>query len=1317
MVKNKRRNYGSFAITLLVIVMLIISGPVSAVLVNVISDKTTYTSGDTQIVFDASVDIQTADRVPIHNLTFYVYNGSTVVDSVTFDPLGNIIGTSSNFTVHFTSGATSNLDLGYGYGYGAGYGYDSTIGSGYYFFYNGTGYDNGYGYGYQAGYGYGYGYGSLLRYNITWNLISATPSDGSYTGRLAALASDMDRYGYGYASSGYTTSHYYNSSAYPFTLSRAAVVGAPSIIGSGPSSPVTNIAGATRTFNITVNQTANVTWLINGTLVQDNGSVSANTLVNYTNTSAVAGFWNVTAVALNTTTGLSASQKWIWNVSAVPPGAPNITTFAPISPVSNNAGDSRTFNVTANQTVNVTWLINGSLAQNNGSVPAGTLVNYTNNSAVAGFWNVTAIALNTTTGLSASQKWDWSVVPIQPGLLVTSYWGNVTINNVLIPNANVTVYGAGGVQVASNTSNQNGQYIVQVPWVANETITFKVNGINATSRIINDAGTSNHLDLAIVQRSGVSLTADSASNTTVNYRSHTYILTINNTGETQDSYNLSVTNPNGAMFANLSRTNITNLAAGTTTTVRLDVGGAVGTYIVNVTATSQTNSSTTATVSTTTMVVTGPYITITSLTLNQSENGTATVTIYNTNFSAGVNVFVNNTPSVTRMTASKSAVEATSQFGNIIATVSGNESGWIKLAGIQTAPGLSSPVRVANLTYNATGNQGDTTALSLGLISLPNYTNGGAPTNELVTQAGILNGTLHIRDATPPVINNVTLNRTTVNASEPIHVTVNATDNVGVTSVTVAGGASTVSLTQTSTNIWAGDITAKSTSSTVTVTASDADGNTATDTSKSYTVVSQGVVGAPRIIGFAPATPVTNIAGETRAFNITMNQTVTVTWYINGTQVQTNASVTSASYTNTSAVVGTWNISAVALNNANGIAMNTWIWAVFPVASQSVTTDANGTVTVQVNLTAPDGNVSIVIPANTTVTWPNGTAITNFTLQAASVNLTGAMATAPSGMSFLGVNVDLRPDGARFNPPIRVRFNYTNAMVVGKDESSLDIRFYNTTSGVWDSSGIVIVERNTSLNYIIANVSHFSTFGLMGSTSVVTGGPSGGGTGTGGGGGVVSGEPFDNIAMSESYDKDLIANTPVTYTFKTPGLGIYEIAFTDKESENGITLRVEALKGTSKQVTAQPPGTVYKNINILAGTQKMKEALIRFKVENSWLGSNSLAGSDVKMLHWDGSQWTQIETAQTTKDDTYTYYEAKTTSLSPFAISGTKGGAVVATPTVTPTVTETPKPVTTAVTPPVKLPAITTWVYALIIIVIIAAVAYFFVIRKKEEKK
>lgn len=702
----------------------------------------------------------------------------------------------------------------------------------------------------------------------------------------------------------------------------------------------------------------------------------------------------------------------------------------------------------------------------------------------------------------------------------------------------------------------------------------------------------------------------------------------------------------------------------------------------------------------------GQYLQIGSIILDENESGIVSLYLNSSDRIGSFDVNVTYDASVAQVTAISKGVDVEHLVSNI-----NNSTGIARIGGFNLNSSINGNVKLADLTLHAISGRGNSTILGIQINSL-------ADENTTPASAFVLNGTLTIADIKPPVINSVNLNKTTVNASETIHVTVNASDNVGVTSVTIEGGEINVSLANTT--FWEGDITAKSTPGTytVTVTASDAVGNKVSNTSKSYTVQPPVPVGAPSIIGSAPASPVTNIAGETQTFNITVNQTANVTWYINGTTVQDNLSVTLASYTNTSAAVGTWNVSAVA-SNANGITIKTWIWTVFPATSQNVLTDANGTVTVEVNLTAPDGNVLIVIPANTTVTDANGTAITNFTLQAASVNLTGAMATAPTGKKFLGVNVDLRPDGARFNPPIRVRFNYTDAMAAGLDESNLEIRFYNVSAGDWDTSGIEIIERNPSQNYIVAKVSHFSTFALIG-VAAAAGNGGGNGGGGGGGGGVVTSEPYENIEKYETRSKDIIANTPVTYTFTTPEHGIYEIVLTGKESENDIALRVEALKGTSKLVTASAPGVVNKNVNVWAGTKKIKEALIRFKVENSWISGNNHASSDIKMVKWDGSKWVQLETAEKTKDGAYTYYEAKTDTFSVFAITGLKGVAVptptpVVTVTETPAVTPTKTPVVTAT--PVKPPGISAWVYAIIAIVIIAVAVYFFVIRKKEEKK
>ena len=86
--------------------------------------------------------------------------------------------------------------------------------------------------------------------------------------------------------------------------------------------------------------------------------------------------------------------------------------------------------------------------------------------------------------------------------------------------------------------------------------------------------------------------------------------------------------------------------------------------------------------------------------------------------------------------------------------------------------------------------------------------------------------------------------------------------------------------------------------------------------------------GAPDITSFSPTTStVTNNMGESINFSITTNQTVNISWLINGIEVLNETSVLTSSYSNTSAVLGIWNVSAFA-QNINGSDMQTWIWTV-----------------------------------------------------------------------------------------------------------------------------------------------------------------------------------------------------------------------------------------------------------------------------------------------------------------------------------------------------------------------------------------------------
>ena len=80
--------------------------------------------------------------------------------------------------------------------------------------------------------------------------------------------------------------------------------------------------------------------------------------------------------------------------------------------------------------------------------------------------------------------------------------------------------------------------------------------------------------------------------------------------------------------------------------------------------------------------------------------------------------------------------------------------------------------------------------------------------------------------------------------------------------------------------------------------------------------VSEEVIpGSPNITAWNPAEAVVNnTEGESRTFNITVDQTADISWQINGSEVQTNESTREAVFTNTSADIGTRNVSAIATN-------------------------------------------------------------------------------------------------------------------------------------------------------------------------------------------------------------------------------------------------------------------------------------------------------------------------------------------------------------------------------------------------------------------
>jgi PGF-pre-PGF domain-containing protein len=511
--------------------------------------------------------------------------------------------------------------------------------------------------------------------------------------------------------------------------------------------------------------------------------------------------------------------------------------------------------------------------------------------------------------------------------------------------------------------------------------------------------------------------------------------------------------------------------------------------------------------------------------------------------------------------------------------------------------------------------------------------------------------------------------------------------------------------------------------------------------------------GAPNITDFAPPSPVNDTAGAARTFNITVNQTMNVTWYINGTTIFNQTNVTESSYTNSTASIGIWNVTAIA-NNTNGLVSKQWVWNVSAATTiiinitspannsindtgyvnVTVTLDVPGTAflnwggvnesmngtgtnvyknktgllsgnytfrvyandsggisnvseprTITVNRTnvysaianwintstfivnksmeikAPSGNVTVTIPNGTNASV-GGAAVSSISVDSlAKLDLT-CVANLPVNDKLIGENLSLGPDGATFSPDIQVRFNYTGSQIasMGIADSDLTVKFCNPVTNKWEV--LAIFERNTINKNLIVNISHFSTFALIGTTAAPPSPAfppqpvSPGGGGGGGGAGVISPEPFSNIEFFEIREEYLGANVPISYIFTAQDLDISEVLITPIKNFGLTSVRLEKLKDLSNIAgVTKPLGIVYRYYNIwsvkeLESGKGFKDAFIGFKVDRSWLAENNLDEGSVSLIIWDGSAWFTLKTAPTNLDEQFVYYVAKTNALSIFAI-------------------------------------------------------------------
>jgi PGF-pre-PGF domain-containing protein len=179
-----------------------------------------------------------------------------------------------------------------------------------------------------------------------------------------------------------------------------------------------------------------------------------------------------------------------------------------------------------------------------------------------------------------------------------------------------------------------------------------------------------------------------------------------------------------------------------------------------------------------------------------------------------------------------------------------------------------------------------------------------------------------------------------------------------------------------------------------------------------------------------------------------------------------------------------------------------------------------------------------------------------------------------------------------------------------------------------------------------------------------SGGGSGGGSSSSGGGAGGSPEPQSNVESKELSQSYVATGTHVRFDFPNGATCIRYVEFDAKKTIGKITTIVEMLKGQSKLVPSLPEGTVYENVNIwvgsggIANSDNIKNAVVGFRVEKTWLEKNGVDTDDEDSLNlwYYDKAWKKLDTTKLEEsDNTYVYYEARTPGFGSFAIVAAGG--------------------------------------------------------------
>jgi len=170
-----KRNLASVVLTICVLAMLMLSAPVEAIKVNLMTDKSIYSSSD-KVVFTVSIDIENKELVPLKSMKLSISD----VKECSFSLDGS--EGCDNIEIRLIESGTSMEGLMAAKGFGAAGNNNPETKT--------TNFGLGYGYGFESKKA---GMKGELQYEITWDFMADSIPSGKYEASVEAVASNAGK--------------------------------------------------------------------------------------------------------------------------------------------------------------------------------------------------------------------------------------------------------------------------------------------------------------------------------------------------------------------------------------------------------------------------------------------------------------------------------------------------------------------------------------------------------------------------------------------------------------------------------------------------------------------------------------------------------------------------------------------------------------------------------------------------------------------------------------------------------------------------------------------------------------------------------------------------------------------------------------------------------------------------------------------------------------------------------------------------------------------------------------------------------------------